>query len=78
MQPEFRPSRYVIGENIKRFRKENGWSYSKLALEVKLNTTLIQEYESGLRNLSANKLDDFARVLGIKPLDLLEDWNEEE
>lgn len=78
VQPEFRPSRYVVGENIQRFRKENGWSPDTLARKVRMRRNALEEYEAGLRNLSANKLDDFAYALGVKPLDLMEDWSEEE
>jgi transcriptional regulator with XRE-family HTH domain len=58
--------------NIRRFRKERGLSQEALADEVELAVTYVGQIERGLRNPTLDVVERFAKVLGVKPLDLLQ------
>lgn len=73
-----RPTRIVVGENIERYRKEKGMNISQLARKMGTTASYISRYENAEISIGADKLDEFAYYLKVKPLDLLEDWSEEE
>lgn len=73
-----RPTRIVVGENIKRYREEKGMNITQLSQEMGVPPHHVTRYEKAKTNISADKIDQFAYALGVKPLDLLEDWSEEE
>lgn len=62
----------VLGTNVRRYRKERGLSQEALADEVRLAVTYVGQIERGLRNPTLDVVERFAKVLGVKPLDLLQ------
>lgn len=65
-----------IYENIKLLRKKNGYSQEKLSELVGYrNRAIISRIESGEIDLPQSKVEEFARVLGVTPMQLL-GWDE--
>jgi len=62
----------TFGLNIRRVRKERGLSQEALADEVGLAVTYVGQIERGQRNPTLDVVERFAKVLGVKPLDLLQ------
>jgi transcriptional regulator with XRE-family HTH domain len=62
----------ILGTNVRRFRKERGLSQEALADEVALAVTYIGQIERGTRNPTLDVIERLAKVLGVKPLDLLQ------
>jgi transcriptional regulator with XRE-family HTH domain len=62
----------ALGDNVRRYRKERGLSQEALADEVELAVTYVGQIERGLRNPTLDVVERFAKVLGVKPLDLLQ------
>ena len=62
----------TLGLNVRRVRKERGLSQEALADEVELAVTYVGQIERGRRNPTLAVVERFAKVLGVKPLDLLQ------
>jgi transcriptional regulator with XRE-family HTH domain len=62
----------ALGINVRRYRKESGLSQEALAHEVGLAITYVGQIERGLRNPTLDVVERFAKVLRVKPLDLLQ------
>lgn len=62
----------TLGLNIRKYCKERGLSQEALADEVKLAVTYVGQIERGLRNPTLDVVERFAKVLRVKPLDLLQ------
>jgi len=62
----------ILGTNVRRFRKERGLSQEALADEVGLAVTYVGQIERGARNPTLDVVERFAKVLGVKPLELLQ------
>src|SRR5699024_3627939 len=75
-----KPSKVVIGENIKRYREEAFLKQEELAKEIgiKSGQSYIAGVESGSRRISLDTLDKIADALGITFMDLVEDWSDYE
>lgn len=59
-------------ENIKNLRIQKGYSQQKLAQLVGYkDRSIISRIESGLVDLNQKKIDKFAKVLGVSPLELM-------
>jgi len=54
-----------IGQRIRSFRKEKGWSQEKLALESALDRTYVNSLENGKRNISINNMEKIATALHV-------------
>jgi len=64
-------------ENIKKYRKMNGWSQNDLALRVGYSDkSMISKIEKGMVDLSQTQIMRFANALGVTPSDLM-GWTEE-
>lgn len=62
------------GEKIKRYREALGISQEELAKRTGYaGRSAISRIESGFRDLSQEKIKLFAYVLGVSPVDLLDD-----
>lgn len=59
-----------LGENIKRLRKEKGWSQAELAKRVNAHLTHINRVETGKYTPSLETVIDIAHVLEV-PIDYL-------
>ena len=64
--------RKKVGKNLKKFRKESGWSQEDLAFECDLHRTYISGIERGVRNPTVVIISTIANALNIKPSQLLE------
>ena len=61
----------TLGKNVRKARKARGISQEALADAVGLAVTYVGQIERGARNPTLKVVEDFARTLGVKPLDLL-------
>ena len=55
----------VIGERLRAERQRKGLSQSQLAKGVAITFQQIQKYEKGLNRISASRLLEIARFLGV-------------
>lgn len=62
-----------VGRNLKKYRKEAGFSQEGLALECGLHRTYVSGVERGIRNPTVVVLEQIAKPLGIPAWRLLED-----
>ena len=74
----FRRSKYVVGENIRRYRKEKGWTQYDLAKAMGTSQSTVYLSEHAKRNINCDMVDQFADALGILPVYLFEDWSDGE
>jgi len=61
----------LLGQNIKKYREENGLTQNELAEYVNLSREYIADIERGLKNISLKKLYMIADVLNIKCSELV-------
>lgn len=62
-----------VGRNLKKYRKEAGFSQEGLALECGLHRTYVSGVERGIRNPTVVVLEQIAKPLGIPAWRLLEE-----
>ncbi len=62
-----------VGLNVKRYRKERGFSQEGLALECGVHRTYVSGVERGIRNPTVVVLERIARALDVPPSRLLDD-----
>lgn len=55
----------IVGEIIRKIRKEKGLSQMQLAEKLDLSYQQIQKYEKGISNLSVERLKQIAKVLKV-------------
>jgi transcriptional regulator with XRE-family HTH domain len=61
-----------LAGNVRRLRKEKGWSQEKYAFEADIHRTYISEIERGRRNPTVSVLERLAKPLGVAPGRLLD------
>ncbi|RED11016.1 helix-turn-helix domain-containing protein [Parasphingopyxis lamellibrachiae] len=61
-----------LGENVRRYRKEKGWSQEAFAHEADIHRTYISDIERGARNPTITIIEKLARPLGVTASQLLE------
>lgn len=61
----------VVGENVRRLRKERGLTQEQLAMETGIDLTYLGGIERGRRNPSIKVLGNLAGVLEVLPATLL-------
>ena len=72
MQRRASPStRTILAENVRAFRKENGYSQEQLAGLCNLHRTYIGSVERKERNVSLSTLEVLAKALGVSVPELL-------
>jgi transcriptional regulator with XRE-family HTH domain len=62
----------TAGANMRRIRKNRGWSQHRLATETGLAPCMISFLEAGERNFTLPTLERVARALKADPADLLQ------
>lgn len=62
----------TLGERIRTFRKQVGWSQEELAEACGLHRTYVGAVERGERNIGLVNIVQIARSLKVKPSDLME------
>ena len=65
--------RRLLARNMKKLRKELGWSQEHLAFEAGLHRTYISGVERCVRNPTITGLDKIATGLKVSPSKLLEE-----
>ena len=65
--------RLRVGRNLKKYRKEAGFSQEALALECELHRTYVSGVERGVRTPTVVVLEQLAKPLGVPTWRLLED-----
>ena len=58
-------SRKLVGRDIRKIRREKGWSQEKLAFESGVHRTYISGVERGARNPTVLVLGRIAEALGV-------------
>lgn len=64
-------AKYLLAENIKRFRKERGLSQEDLGCKVGLSGVAIMRYEKGQRAAKLETIEAIATALNVTGFDLL-------
>ncbi|MCW8923971.1 MAG: helix-turn-helix domain-containing protein [Gammaproteobacteria bacterium] len=62
----------VFGKVLKELRAEKGVSQERLALEAELDRSYVSALERGIYQPSITKLFDIARVLGVRPGEIID------
>lgn len=68
----------LIGQNVRAFREERGWSQEQLAFEAGLHRTYVSGIERGVRNPTATVIEQLAVTLKVKPSALFANWQSPE
>lgn len=63
----------IIGENIAKLRKLNGFTQDHLASYLNVSRVQISHYERGERGISVTELNKLADLFGVELSDLLEE-----
>lgn len=63
----------VFGRNVRRIRLEKGLTIEGLANDVGLSYSYVGEMQRGKRNPTLKVVERVAKVLGVRPIDLLLD-----
>ncbi len=60
-----------ISKNIKKYRKEHGYTQAHLAELIDMEIVSISRIETGDYNISLKSLENFAKIFNVSILDLL-------
>lgn len=60
----------IVGKEVRRRRKEKGWSQAQLAVYAESSQPTVNQIESGVRNPSTRTLEKIAQALGVEISDL--------
>lgn len=72
-----RSIKYVVADNIKKYRKEQGLSMTKLAAICGwTSANMIGDIETCRRGINLATLEKIAEALNVKVIDLVEDWED--
>lgn len=66
----------TVGEQIRKIRKSRSLTQERLAELSGLSFSYISDVERGQRNISLESLGKIIQALGIRPVQLFEDMNE--
>lgn len=61
-----------LATNVRRLRKEKGWSQEQLAFEADVHRTYVSQLERAQRNPTATMIEKLAKPLGVAPGRLLD------
>src|ERR1022692_2569332 len=73
MTENIRPVDRSVGRRVRILRVSRGLSQSALASQLGLTFQQLQKYEKGTNRISASKLHDIARILGVEVASFFED-----
>ena len=68
----------IVGSNIKRLRKERGWSQTELGNRIGVGLKTIVRYEKALSAPSFHSLESLAKAFGVSISTLFEEHDDEE
>ena len=63
----------IFGKNVRYYRYQKNYTQEKFAERVDLNASYISELENGKYGPTFEKIEDIAKVLGVKPSILFEE-----
>ena len=78
MTENIRPVDRSVGRRVRMVRVSRGLSQSALASQLGLTFQQLQKYEKGTNRISASKLHDIARILGVEVATFFEDAGDPE
>jgi transcriptional regulator with XRE-family HTH domain len=78
MTENIRPVDRSVGRRVRILRVSRGLSQSALASQLGLTFQQLQKYEKGTNRISASKLHDIARILGVEVASFFEDASDPE
>ncbi len=61
----------VVGQNIRRLRRQNGWTQTYLSIHAGVGRNYISDVERGRKEMGLRNLHLLARSLGVPVLELL-------
>lgn len=64
---------YNFGENLRRIRIEKGISQKELGRLIRVDHTIVSNWETAVRYPTLDKVHDIARVLDVSIYDLLDE-----
>lgn len=67
----------LLGENVRRLRKERGLSQEELAFRAGMKRSYLSDLERGTRNPTVRALDRLAAALTVEPHMLVRDQQEQ-
>ena len=67
--------RQIVGENVKKYRLEQGLTQQVLAVNAQISISYLRNIEHGTANPTADIIDCLAYSLGIKPETLMKEPN---
>ena len=73
MTKNIRPVDRSVGRRVRMVRVSRGMSQTALASQLGLTFQQLQKYEKGTNRISASKLHDIARILGVEVATFFED-----
>ena len=73
MTENIRPVDRSVGRRVRMVRVSRGMSQTALASQLGLTFQQLQKYEKGTNRISASKLYDIARILGVEVATFFED-----
>ena len=73
MTENIRPVDRSVGRRVRMVRVSRGLSQTALASKLGLTFQQLQKYESGANRVSASRLHDIARILGVEVASFFED-----
>ena len=62
----------VVGENIRRKRKENNLTQRQLADYLKICESSVSKYEKGTTDIPLSKLSELSKIFNVSIVELLE------
>ena len=66
-------ARRIISDNIKKLREKAGYKREELSLMIGRDNSYISKLEKYKINITIDKLDDIAKIFGVKVIDLLKE-----
>lgn len=63
----------IVGRNLRQYRLDHGFSQEAFADHMGVHRTYMGGVERGERNLTLKTLEKMAEMLGLDPLELLQD-----
>lgn len=68
-----------VGDNIRRCRKEKGWTQARLAQELQVSQQMIGQFEKSKNPPKIETIEKIAVALSVSPIDLIgvEQWEKE-
>src|ERR1022692_78705 len=78
MTENIRPVDRSVGRRVRIMRVSRGLSQTALASELGLTFQQLQKYEKGTNRVSASRLHDIARILGVEVASFFEDASDPE